>query len=289
MLHIRPVLEKDASPGVAKVYEDIKKTLHIHFVPLLFQYIAGFEEYFLYAWEKQKQNIESDFYKKTVTGIIVSSQKSIHSVYRESREMNQFVGHMHISEKQQILQTAQELEILNATLLLLTIGLREGVKGVVVGQQILPKESSDYGETVFDQFINQKIMHNNLKEEAKDVIPAARMLAPLFGGSDIIVNKYPAFFGHVAREVEELAKTEKYLHERVSMEQYVLEKALHLQYPLGCSFAEIAQFAGKKPYFSELLYVLSETFPTKFPRLVFTSSLMHAVLTNTLSPRSALV
>lgn len=278
MLHIRPVLEKDASERVAKVYEDIKKTLHIHFVPLLFQYIAGFEEYFLYAWEKQKQNIMSDYYQKAVVEAITLSEKSIHSVYRQSREMQTFITNLQVSEKQQILQTAQELEILNATLLILTIGLREGVKGVVVGQQALPKSAADYEETVFDQFINQKIMHNNLKQEAKDIIPAAKMLAPLFGGSDIIVNKYPAFFAHIAREMEELVKTEKFLHERVGMEHYVLKKSLNLPYPLGCSYAEIAGFAGKKPYFSELLYILSETFPTKFPRLIFTSSLMRSVL-----------
>lgn len=286
MLHIRPITEKDASPAIAKVYEDIKKTLHIHFVPLLFQYIAGFEEYFLYAWEKQKQNIQSEYYQKTAAEIIGNSEKSVASIYHMSKDMQVFLSHIQTGEKQHILQTSQELEVLNANLLILTIGLREGVKGVVVGQQILPKSATEYEETVFDQFINQKIMHANLKNEEKDIIPAERMLAPLFGNSEIIVNQYPAFFATVAHEMEELVKTEKFLNERVLMEQHVLTKALQLPYPLGCSYSEIAGFAGKKPYFSELLYILAETFPTKFPRLVFTSALMKLAVSHSAPGKS---
>lgn len=278
MLHIRPVLEKDASEKVKEAYADIQKTLNIHFVPLIFQYIAGFEEYFLYAWEKQKTNIESDYYKHASHDILLLSQKSIHGIYRESKEMRAFIQTLHAQELQTITQTAQELEILNAQLLILTIGLREGVKGVVIGQQILPKNANDYEETVFDQFINEKIMHANVKSQEKDIAPATKMLAPLFGGQSLVISRYPAFFAHIAHEMDELVKTEKYLHERVVMEQQTLIKSLNLPYPLGCSYSEIAAFAGKKPYFSELLYILSETFPTKFPRLVFTSTLMRSVL-----------
>ena len=277
MLHIRPVEEKNASEEVKKTYEDIKKTLNIHFVPLLFQYIAGFEGWFLYVWEKIKTNLQTDYYRNTVTELINTSEKSMKGVYHESSEMHNFTAHLQHVEKEQILQTAQELEILNAILLVLTIGLREGVKGVVIGQQILPK-SVDYEETVFDAFINEKIMHQNVREQKKDIAPASKMLSPLFGQQSIVVSKYPAFFAHIVKEMEELTKTEKYLHERVAMEHAALLRASNLPHPLGCSYAEIARFAGKKPYFSELLYILSETFPTSFPRLLFTSTVMKQVL-----------
>ena len=277
MLHIRPVEEKDASEKVKEVYSDIKKTFNIHFVPLLFQYIAGFEEYFLYAWDKYKKNLESDYYAKTTTELMEKSEKSMQHVYRESKTMQAFIARVAPHEKEQLLQTADELELLNARLLLLTIGLREGVKGVVIGQTLLPKDVS-FEETVFDALINEKIMHKNIAQQQKEVAPASKMLAPLFGGSNIVVSKYPEFFAHIANEMHELMKSEKYLHERVVMEQGALIRASNLPYPLGCSYAEIAGLSGKKPYFSELLYVLSETFPTSFPRLLFTSSVMKQTL-----------
>ncbi len=278
MLHIRPVTEKDASEQTRVAYEDIKKTFNIHFVPLLFQYIAGFEEYFLYVWEKIKTNLESEYYIKSTAELIQLSQKSIHTIYKESREMSQSIHGMHSAERQHIMQTAQELQILNAKLLLLTIGLREGVKGVIVGEQVLPDVAHE--ETVFDPFINEKIMHANVKQQEKDIAPASKMLAPLFGAQSLVVSKYPEFFSRVAAEMDELTKSEKYLHERVVMEQHTLEKSLHLTHPLGCTYAEIARFAGKRPYFSELLYILAETFPTQFPRLLLTSSVMEKVLSS---------
>ncbi len=91
MLHIRPVLEKDASAKVQEVYADIKDTLHIHFVPLLFQYIAGFEDYFVYSWGKVKTNILSDYYQKAIDGIIHEARKSVKDIYRESHTMQTFL------------------------------------------------------------------------------------------------------------------------------------------------------------------------------------------------------
>ena len=121
-------------------------------------------------------------------------------------------------------------------------------------------------------------MHHNIKAQEAAVAPAAKMLAPLFGGSSLVVSRYPEFFAHVAQEVQNVTKTEQYLSERVAMEQFTLQQALHMPYPLGCSYAEIAQFAGKKPYFAELLYILSETFPTSFPKLVFATAIMQQTL-----------
>lgn len=278
MLHIRPVSEKDASKKVLDVYADIKKTLDTHFVPLVFQYVAGFEEYFLYSWDKIKTNLESEYYQKATKEIVHAARKSIESTYRESRAMQSFLHSANAAEKHELAATAEELELLNAKLLILTIGLREGVKGVSIGQQILPKNiESDYAETVFDQFINQKIMHNNLKDQ-KELLPGAKMLAPIFGEQSLAISRYPEFFSKIAEEMENVTKTEKYLHERVLMEHKALQVATNLPYPLGCSYAEIVIFAGKMPYFGELLYVLSDTFPTKFPRLTFTTALMHQVL-----------
>ncbi len=277
MLHIRPVTEEDASDKVRKAYEDIKNTLHIHFVPLVFQYLAGFEEYFLYAWEKIKTNIQSPYYATTTQEIIQKSQTGITHIYKQSKAMHAFMASVGIPEKQAIQETVGQLQLLNAQLLLLTIGLREGVKGVTVGQQVLSRDAT-YEETIFDQFINQKIMHHNLKSQEADIVPAVKMLAPLFGNQSLVISRYPEFFAHTAHEMQELTKTEHYLSERVGMEQFTLMKALTLPYPLGCSYAEIAQFAGKKPYFAELLYILSETFPTSFPKLVFATALMQSVL-----------
>lgn len=280
MLHIRPVREEQASQPVHQVYEDIKKTLGIEIVPLVFQYLAGFEEYFLYVWDKIKQNLQSEFLQVSAKDIIDFATSTVGQIYNPSHHMNQFLHSLHSSEKEHLLTTVRKLENVNAQLLLVTLGMREGLKGVNIGAHLLKQtiqEEGVYEDEIFDQFINNKIMRQNLKEH-QELEGASKMLAPLFGASSVMISRYPEFFSRIAEEMDQLTKTEVYLSTRVGLERIAMLTVHNLSYPLGTSYQEIAQFAGRRPYFDELLYILSETFPTQFPRLVLTTGLMQHVL-----------
>lgn len=280
MLHIRPVSEEQASEEVAGLYADIKHTFGIEIVPLVFQYLAGFEDYFIYVWPKLKQNIQSDFFIQSSDELYQFSLDAIKEIYHPSRPVLSFAQQTSLAQKEHISQTVGKLSDVNAKLLLLTLALREGVKGVSIGRPLLPRvgEEISYEEEIFDQFINNKIMRQNLAEDKEDLEPISKMLAPVFGSNALALTKYPEFFSLIAREMEDMVTKEAYLQKRVGLEHIGLFRALRFQYPLGCTYPEIAQFAGKKPYFGELLYILAETFPTRFPRLVMTTSLMQHIL-----------
>lgn len=283
MLHIRPVKEESASQELQNIYEDIKKTLGIEIVPLVFQYLAGFEDYFFYVWEKIKQNLQSDFFQISAKDIIDFSSSTVGQIYHPSTHLKQFIHTLHSSEKDHLLTTVKKLEDVNAQLLLVTLGMREGLKGVNIGAHLLKQtimEEGVYEDEIFDQFINNKIMRQNIKEH-QELEGASKMLAPLFGGSSIMISRYPEFFSRIAEEMDTLTKTESYLSTRVGLERIAMLTVHNLSYPLGTSYQEIAQFAGRRPYFDELLYILSETFPTQFPRLVLTTGLMQHVLQST--------
>lgn len=281
MLHIRPISENQANPSIAEVYQDIKQTFGVEVVPLLFQYLAGFEEYFIYAWDKLKRNVQSPYFGDAISEITSFAQETIPEVYQSSMDMRQFCGSLPELEVHQLLQTTEALQKINAQLLLLTIGMREGLKGVHIGREFLLKNTAgELYEEAFDQFINNKIMHENLKQQ-QELEGASKMLAPLFGSQALQVTHYPEFFGKVALEMQELIQSELYLSTRVGLERIGVMMVEHLSYPLGTSYQEIATFAGKKPYFHELLYILSETFPTSFPRLVLTTAVMKTVLHTT--------
>ena len=280
MLHIRPIPENKANEQVASVYRDIKQTFQVDVVPLLFQYLAGFEEYFFYVWERIKRNVESVYFHDAVHEITSFAQETMIEVYQPSFMLKELRSGLPEAEKIEILKTVESLAEVNAQLMLLTIGMREGLKGVHIGREfLLQNASGELYEEVFDQFINNQIMQENLKEQ-KELEGASKMLAPLFGSQALQVTHYPEFFGKVALEMQELIKSELYLGVRVGLERIGVMMVGHLSYPLGTSYQEIATFAGKKPYFHELLYILSETFPTNFPRLVLTTAVMNLVLTN---------
>ncbi len=280
MLHIRPISEDQANQQVAAIYQDIKQTFGVEVVPLLFQYLAGFEEYFLYVWEKIKRNVESSYFADAIAEITLFAEETIPEVYIPSMTMRQFRLQLPETEVHQLLETIEGLQKINAQLLLLTLGMREGLKGVHIGREFLLQQTSgEVYDEVFDQFINSKIMRENLYQQ-KELEGASKMLAPLFGSQALQITHYPDFFGKVAEEMYELIKTELYLSTRVGLERIGVMMVDHLSHPLGTSYQEIATFAGKKAYFHELLYILSETFPTNFPRLVLTTAVMKSILKN---------
>lgn len=280
MLHIRQISEQQANQTVKGVYHDIKQTFGVEVVPLLFQYLAGFEEYFLYAWEKLKKNITSPYFADATAEITVFAEETIPEVYTPSPAMQEFRDALPQSEIQQLTQTIQALQKINAQLFLLTIGMREGLKGVHIGREfLLQNTTGELYEEVFDQFINNQIMRENLQQ--KELEGASKMLAPLFGSQALQITHYPEFFGKVAQEMHELIKSELYLSTRVGLERIGVMMIGHLSHPLGTSYQEIATFAGKRPYFHELLYILAETFPTNFPRLVLTTAVMKKILSHT--------
>ncbi len=280
MLHIRPILEEKASEPVKEIYADIKTTLGVSIVPLVFQYIANFEDYLSYVWEKIKANIKTGQFDNLHNEVTQFSDAAMAEIYLPSPSTTRFIHQLPEEEKKHLSQTVHDLSLINSKLMLITIGIREGIKGVHINQELLQSVSGGIEEDFFDEFMSFNIMRQNLREQQEEIEPISKMLAPLFGSQAIAITQYPTFFSHVSSEMDELIKKETYLSKRVLLEQLSHASVSAFVYPLGSSYAEIAKFAGKHRYFGELLYILSETFPTRFPRLLLTTSVMKHTLSH---------
>lgn len=270
MLHIKPITEASASEKISSVFLDIKETMHSEVVPLFFRYLANFDDYFIYVWDKIKANLFSDTFGKHIKEIHAFGLKAVDDIYIPSRETVRFLHEMPTAEKEELKQTVSKLISLNTQLMILTIAMREGVKGVHIRSELLSATmSAKQAEEIFEAGGLQK-------NQEQDIVASTKMLSPLFGNQSLMVTHYPDFFAKIALEMSDLVKTERYLKKRVELEHEGLKTIQHLL-PLGCSYSEIAHFAAGKPYFNELLYILSETFPSQFPRLVVTSEVMWSL------------
>lgn len=272
MLRIRPIAEEHATDTVKQVYADVKKTLDSPIVPLLFQYLANFEEYFVYLWSKMKTNIETPYFAAATQDAIHFTHTEISQIYSPSSFITQFMHTLHSTEKEHIQKTITDLQLVNAKLLILTIAMREGVKGVIIGQeQEMQLDAKAYEVDIFDIFHTKFVSENEIE-------PAAKMLAPLFGSQSLTISQYPTFFTHIATEMEHFVKQENYLWKRVELERFGMQEAIGLPYGIGCSYKEIITYAGHKPHLNELIYILAETFPSQFPRLLITTTVMQIAL-----------
>lgn len=274
MIHLKPIPESDASDKTRQIYEDIKHTFNIELVPLLFQYLANYDDYFLYSWEKIKANIKSEQFQSSEEQIIEFSTKKTNAMYTPSLLISEFMSRITPIENEHITSTVLRLENVNTKLFLLTIGIREAVKGLFSKSEKLTPPTAR-----FDEVFGKSTTHETRDENSsKNLASATRMLAPLFGTQSLEISKYPDFFGRIAYEMEELVKTYSYLEKRVELEQKGLEAIENFPYPLGFSYKEIVSLIGEKEYFNELIYLLAHTFPAQFPRLVFTSCVMKKTL-----------
>lgn len=278
MLHLQAIREDKATPTVQQLYAKVKAVLHTHTVPLVFQYLANFENYFVYLWEQLEANLTHPSFQAFTNEAKDFSYQAIAQLYSPNPQLTDFVLHMHPAEKQHIAQTAEELAVINSSLLITLISMRESLKGVMIGTPQLHATTYIY-KNMPEIFQNtQEIFLKSVPQASQEITEATKMLAPLFGQNTLVISQYPDFFIYIAQAMEQLIKKEDYLRERVELERIVLRITERLPCPIENSYQKLVELAGGQPYFTELLYLLSETFPSQFPRLVMTSSLMKRSL-----------
>ncbi|MDE2025220.1 MAG: hypothetical protein KGJ07_01885 [Patescibacteria group bacterium] len=287
MLHLKPVSKNSSDPLVVGLYENILSLFVVETVPLSFQYLANFPDFFSYVWSKSLLNLHSSVFAQNTDQLISAAVHAIEEIYQKSPTMQEFVERMSPHEKAYLLQTVNSVMRLNGQLLLLSIGIRESIKGVFIGQKLVTGAVLGARIDVEEDFptqVKQYKPRDVFKPEEVRITSTSSLLAPLFSGG-LAVSSLPHFFAHIDSEMYSLIKTEKYLEKRVFLEQLAMQASYRLPYPFGASYQEILRLAGGKPYVHELLYLLVETFPTAYPRMLFTTAVMLAALGST-QPKS---
>src|SRR5579872_2804410 len=102
LLHIKPVSLEKAEGKVAKVYQEITQELNIVAVPLVFQYIAVYEKYLFYIWERIKRNLESDSFKESCAELKEITYQTVPMLPTPSDQLQNFVGTLHQSERYEV-------------------------------------------------------------------------------------------------------------------------------------------------------------------------------------------
>lgn len=282
MLHLKPIDQAQATAHVAKLYGEITSTFSVNSVPLLFQYLANFPDFFSYVWGKSALNLHSSTFSGMADHMITLATQAVHEIYKPSEKMHTFVATISPHEVAYLQETAASVMQLNARMLVLTIGIRENIKGVFIGQKLL--SNAIYTETASEEDFSMGIKPYAPRDASKPqdlrLTSASALLAPLFSNG-LATSSLPYFFSHIDTEIHLLLKTERYLEKRVLLEQEAMLASYSLPHPLGASYQEIVRLAGNKPYFHELLYLLVETFPTAYPRMLFTTSIMLQSLKKT--------
>lgn len=278
MLHLKPIPEAEASEEIIPVYRSIKEILATQSVPLVFQYLACFPLYLFYIWNQAQQNLIDINFQTEAKELLIFSQASINEIYSPSAAAQMFLGKIgERAEKHELGKFVLDVSRMNASLYLLSLAIRESLKGKYlgikqIGERLEEKEKeifSDLSEGLMDK-INLERENMIQSEIGKQIVPRDKQ--------GITLSIFAEFFKFMNWEMETLVKREEYLTRRVELERFALNKLPLIPHPLDSSFAIVANQHARDPKFPELIYLIAELFPTQAPYKLLASAVMKKAL-----------
>lgn len=283
MLRLKPLPEEKAPENIRHIYAAIKDSFQIPSVPLFFQYIGNYPEYLAYVWSVLSPNIQTEGFHNCCDQIVQISQSAISVIYTPSEPARTLSSQMNTSEKEHLSQTIAELRLLNVRMMILTIAIRESLKGLsIVTKQLSEGSYLQPAEQATEAAISDMVFESMQaipSSEISAVDPkVANMLVPIYGANALMISHYPAFFALCADELENLMKTEAYLKARVEMEKITHLLLSQLTHPIQLSYIETEKMLFNKPHAGDLLFVMKDTFPANFPKLVLATEMMEKML-----------
>jgi len=285
MLRLKPLPEEKASELAQTIYGEIKRSFSIPTVPLFFQYIGNFPDYLDYVWSVVSPNINTDGFHTACNQLLQISDSAIAVIYTPSQQVQTLLSQMHPAEKEEIIKTIHELRVLNAKMMILTIAIRESLKGLYITSQQLSAGSSYSGRTeeieaekTIDEIVRESLMTVSSSQSLTIDTKVASLLVPVYGANSLMISKYPEFFSLSANELEALMKTEAYLKARVEMEKITHILLLQLPSPIHLSYVQTAKMLFDKPGAQDLIFVMKDTFPSHFPKLVLATDMMEKMI-----------
>lgn len=184
LLHIRPIPQDKARGQIEEIYEDIMQTLHITTVPLVFQYIAGFEQYLFYIWERIKHNLESDEFRDSCAELKEITTQTIGMLPTPSAPLQNFVKDLSQAERYEVTEVTNLLDDINIRLMLITIAIRESLKGIPHVGQLQPDMQHAVEESIEEIARGARLELQGMNR--KEVTESVRMLAPLLGSNTLV-------------------------------------------------------------------------------------------------------
>jgi hypothetical protein len=278
-MSISPIFESQADEKTKKIYQQLKQAFGVSKPPIFFCYLAPFYEYFSYITDQIIANLNNEKFIEIINETKDIIFKLIKDNFKKSNETNEFLNRFKYSP--QFFYFQKNLEKIFDTNLKLTfifIALREAVKGwAIAAKKIGAKTESsgfsskpkiDEEELIFN--LNEVVdLNEQTKTKQKDIQSFSNAIinAPFSG---IEKDLLPAYLQLCRNDFYFLMKKEEYVFIRLEIEKIIL-RFLNLLPELIISPVNLViEMTKKYEDYPDLLYLLSEHFPTTVvQRLMF--------------------
>lgn len=248
----QPVHEEEASEHVREIYDDIKKTLSIQYVPALFRYAAQHPAFLENFWQSLKNNITDPAFQRSVDDIKDYLKGTSRIIIQDNPELSATLKNfLSKDSKKRIAGEIAEYYDTQCTLALVSVAVRERVKGWAVGIRHLPSDNTQTGR--------KPASASEAEDEAHEIV-LSHMSSAMTVSPDIRkdVLKYIVF---IHDEFSSVVRRESYVYARVESEKLFERHVRTMPHPIFASYNEVAQIIPDKNDLPEIFYLLSEKFP----------------------------
>ncbi len=254
-MKIEPIVPIKADRETADLYKKIKDIFNIHSVPLAFQYIAPFRNYFKYLVSKIEESVLRDDFislsKETKLEVesLFKENITLPLVLRKWREKNR-------DKSLSIIRQGRRILDINTKLVFVFIALRESVKSWSLSGKITSISTHEKTRFKFravkDQtrdFIYKEVIDEVVKLDAKGKITERD-------------NKLLEYMSLSQGLFQKWQKEEEYLFFRLTLEKLFLLKMNLLFNFIHSPINVVIPLVREYPHYDELLYLLLDHFPT---------------------------
>src|SRR3989338_3565464 len=262
-MSISPVLENQADEGVKINYQKIKTALNLPYLPLFFSYIGAFPEYLNYLTDQLIPSLKNSRFNN----LIEETAEKIYSLMRSSLIKSEEIGEWLSRYKNSpsfynFQKDLEKIFTVNLKLVFIFIALREALKGWAVAAKKLPSSASSTfqkdkpsikdGDFVYEDVLSM-VSPSSSRSDSDLVRTDARAIE-----KDLL----PRYLFLCQQEFNQLMKKEEFLILRVGIEKLILSSLPLLPEKIVSPINVFYKLTEKYKEFPELLYLMSEHFPT---------------------------
>jgi len=270
-MSISPIFESQVDEETKKIYQKLKQAFGVSKPPIFFCYLAPFYDYFFYITNQIIANLKNEKFIEIINETNDIILKLIKESFKKSEETTNFVNRFKYSPRFFYFQKdLEKIFEINLKLTFIFIALREAVKGwAIAAKKIGAKtESVDFSskpkvdeeELIFN--LNEVVdLKEKTKKHKKDIqgFSKAVINTPF---SAIERDLLPSYLQLCRNDFYLLMKKEEYVFIRLEIEKIVLRFLAILPELILSPVNLVIEMTKKYTDYPDLLYLLSEHFPT---------------------------
>lgn len=267
------ITEKQATGLVKLKYEEIKRAFASPVVPVFFTFIAPYEEYFVYVADQITRIVQDPRYRNLTHEIGENIQSVINSTMPPSAEYREWVSAYAYSPGfSDFTKDNEHIFRMNVSLAFVFVSLREAVKGWAVAAKKLPGNARNYEASPSPFRVNETLYNEAMTGSELILSP---MSLTSSSPKAVELNLLRDFLELCRKDFTQYLKTEEFLIMRVGLERLILLSIPLFPNPLVSPINETLKRIMKKKNFPDLLYLLSDEFPTLvMQRMIFSGYML---------------